>query len=133
MCENDTTIRANRPFGAHPHRAQVGDTNIEHPEFLLEPGRADHAQVVLFYRQLHDAIRAHDNEKLLLYSGMEISERLTTSMGFEAGPDGPGQTFEIIRFGSNTRRGFLTTIFSRRTATPRSPRANGQSMVATIT
>ena len=22
MCENDTTIRANRPFGAHPHRAQ---------------------------------------------------------------------------------------------------------------
>jgi hypothetical protein len=46
--------------------------------------------MVPFYRRLHDAIRAHDNEKLLLYdSGMEIGDRLTTPVGFGSGPVGP--------------------------------------------
>ena len=36
--------------------------------------------MVPFYRRLHDAIRAHDNEKLLLYdSGMEIGDRLAAA------------------------------------------------------
>jgi endoglycosylceramidase len=66
----------------------VGDS-VEHPEYLLQPGRADRDQLVPFYRRLHDAIRAHDNETLILYSGMEVGDRLTTAVGFEEGPGGP--------------------------------------------
>ena len=34
----------------------VGDS-IEHPEFLLHPGKADLSQLQPFYSKLHEAIR----------------------------------------------------------------------------
>ena len=85
-----------RRFAQHPgvafyellNEPWVGDS-VEHPDYLLQPGKADRSQLAPFYRRLHDAIRAHDNETLVLYSGMEIGDRLTTAVGFEAGPGGP--------------------------------------------
>lgn len=44
----------------------VGDS-VEHPEFLLNPSRADLTQLVPFYRKLHAAIRQYDNNTVLLY------------------------------------------------------------------
>jgi len=65
----------------------IGDA-IEHPGFLLSPGKADLAQLAPFYAQIHEAIRAHDNETIILYSGVEIGDRLTSPVGFEVGPGG---------------------------------------------
>ncbi len=67
----------------------VGDS-VEHPEFLLDPSKADLAQLEPFYRKLHTAIRQHDNDTVLLYSGMEIGDRLATAVGFTSGPGGAG-------------------------------------------
>ena len=75
-------------FAGHPgvlayellNEPWVGDS-IEHPDYLLQPGKADAAQLAPFYARLHAAIRRHDNDTLLLYSGMEvwIHSRLTSA------------------------------------------------------
>jgi len=84
-------------FAGHPgvlayellNEPWVGDS-IEHPDYLLQPGKADAAQLAPFYARLHAAIRQHDNDTMLLYSGVEVGDRLTTAVGFEAGPGGHG-------------------------------------------
>lgn len=49
------------------------------------PGKADLAELQPFYRALHAAIRARDNETMLMYSGMEVGDRLASPVGFEYG------------------------------------------------
>eukprot|EP00040_Diaphanoeca_grandis_P013231 m.66948 g.66948 ORF g.66948 m.66948 type:complete len:507 (+) comp23747_c1_seq1:60-1580(+) len=67
----------------------VGDA-IEHPEYLIEPFKADFAELAPFYARLHTVIRAVDNNTMLFYSGMEVGDRLTTPVGFKTGPGGDG-------------------------------------------
>lgn len=85
-----------RRFKEHPgvlayelfNEPWAGDI-LQHPEYLVEPHKADAALLAPFYRGLHDAIRREDDEHVLMFGPVEIGDRLMGQVGFDTGPGGP--------------------------------------------
>jgi len=65
----------------------MGD-HVKNPDWIISPHKADAVNLFPFYQRLHKAIREVDDQHIIFYSGVELSNRFMQHTSFSVGPGG---------------------------------------------